>query len=82
MEKLKRNYIKEVAAIFGKKIGEPFIVDNGTGLKPAKIMFTPDNGIDRHDGRRWVMADYFLTPLIMGQIWEVTEYDQGSLFDD
>ena len=80
MGELKRSHIQEVAAIFGKKLGEPFVVDDGTGLKPAKIMFTT-KGIEHTDGKFWHEANFFLPALIMGKCWEAAEYDQGSLFD-
>lgn len=82
MTDLKRNHIEEVAALFGKKPGVSFVVDDGTGYKPAEIRFSYHGCIERYDGRMWQPAEYFLEPLVMGRCWEVKEYKQENLFRD
>jgi hypothetical protein len=68
------NIMDEVAALKGKGLNEPFMIESSTHKVAKRVRFT-ENGMEYFDDscRRWYTTDGFLKEILTGQATEIDE---------
>jgi len=68
------NIMDEVAALKGKELDEPFMIESSTHKVAKRVRFT-ENGMEYFDEmcNKWYQTDSFLKEILTGQAVEIDE---------